>query len=109
MIEAAGDWLGRLSTLDPGPLFGLSLVPYLVFLGVGRRIPAFPRLALRGFELTLVFVGLTIVAAVVAERQYGLKLANVDPLHGAAESLLTVCNLLVALGFGLAARQINKS
>ncbi|MEB3349053.1 MAG: DUF3593 domain-containing protein [Cyanobacteriota bacterium] len=92
-----------------GPLFVLSLLPYLVFLVVARRIPTFPRLALRGFELTLLFVAVTIVAAVVADQRFGQQLANVDPLHGAAESLLTVCNLLVALGFGMAVREINKS
>lgn len=100
--------LGPVS-FDPGILFGLSLLPYGVFLVTARRLAPFPRLALRGFELTLVFVAATVVAAIVAERQFGRQLADVDPLHGGAESLLTICNLLVALGFGLATREINKS
>lgn len=34
----------------------------------------------------------------VAKVHYGTSLANVDWLHGAAESLLTVTNLLIVLG-----------
>jgi hypothetical protein len=33
-----------------------------------------------------------------AKTHYGTSLANVDWLHGAAESLLTVTNLLIVLG-----------
>ena len=109
MSAAISAWFNQLAAFDPGPLFGLSLVPYLLFLVVARRIPAFPRLALRGFELTLVFVAITVAASLLAERFYGRQLADVDLLHGSAESLLTLSNLLVALGFGLGVRQINKS
>jgi hypothetical protein len=46
----------------------------------------------------------------VAEAQYGRQLADVDGLHGGAESLLTVSNLLVLLGFsGMANRQGKSS
>ncbi|MFM7311623.1 MAG: DUF3593 domain-containing protein, partial [Cyanobium sp.] len=48
-----------------------------------------------------VFVGVTIVAAIVALKVYGRQLADVDPLHGGAEALLTLSNLLVVLGFSL--------
>jgi len=58
-----------------------------------------PPLALRGFQFTLVFVAVTIVAAVVAEQRFGQQLADVDALHGGAESLLTVGNLMILLGF----------
>lgn len=88
-----------LAGIDPTPLFVLSLLPYLAFLWWAGRIEGFPRLALRGFQLTLVFVAVTIAAAVVALLRYGELLANVDPLHGGAESLLTLSNLLVVLGF----------
>lgn len=91
--------LERLGRFDPAPLFVLSLVPYLAFLWWARKLPSFPRLSLRGFELTLVFVGATIVAAVIAETRYGHQLADVDPLHGGAEALLTLSNVLVLLGF----------
>ena len=42
---------------------------------------------------------ITIVAAVIAQVRFGDQLANVDPLHGGAESFLTISNLLVLLGF----------
>jgi len=91
--------LGWLAGVDPSPLFVLSLMPYLAFLWWARQVKAFPRLALRGFELTLLFVAVTIVAAVVAQLQFGKQLADVDPLHGGAESFLTLSNLFVVLGF----------
>ncbi|MEB3276780.1 MAG: DUF3593 domain-containing protein [Cyanobacteriota bacterium] len=91
--------LSALASIDPTPLFVLSLLPYLAFLWWASRIDAFPRLALKGFQFTLVFVAVTIAAAIVAQLRYGELLANVDPLHGGAESLLTVANLLVVLGF----------
>lgn len=92
-------WLASLASVDPGPLFVLSLLPYLAFLRWARRSDRFPPLALRGFQFTLVFVAVTIVAAVVAEQRFGQQLADVDLLHGSAESFLTVANLLVLWGF----------
>jgi len=101
--------LGWLSGVDPSHLFVLSLVPYLAFLWWARQVQAFPRLALRGFELTLLFVAVTIVAAVVAQLHFGKQLADVDPLHGGAESFLTLSNLLVVLGFSaMAGKQGNQ-
>ena len=95
--------LQRLGGIDPTPFFVLSLLPYLAFLWWASRVRAFPRLALRGFQFTLVFVAVTIAAAVAALRLYGRQLADVDPLHGGAEALLTLSNLLVVLGFSLPA------
>ncbi len=94
--------LQRLGGIDPTPFFVLSLLPYLAFLWWAAKVRAFPRLALRGFQFTLVFVAVTIAAAIVALRLYGRQLADVDPLHGGAEALLTLSNLLVVLGFSLA-------
>ncbi|MFN9629156.1 MAG: DUF3593 domain-containing protein [Cyanobacteriota bacterium] len=88
-----------LADINPGPLFVLSLLPYLAFLYWASRVRAFPRLALLGFQLTLLFVAVTIAASIVAQRRYGELLANVDSLHGGAEAFLTLSNLLVALGF----------
>jgi hypothetical protein len=103
MSELALSLLQKLGSIDPTPLFVLSLLPYLAFLWWASRLPAFPRLALRGFQFTLVFVAVTIAAAIVALRLYGRQLADVDPLHGGAEALLTLSNLLVVLGFTLPA------
>ena len=91
--------LAGLVSLDPGPLFVLSLVPYLAFLYWASRIRSFPRLSLVGFQLTLLFVAVTIAASIAAKQRYGELLANVDGLHGGAEAFLTLSNLLVLMGF----------
>ena len=91
--------LQALAGIDPAPLFALSLLPYLAFLWFARRSRRFPPLALLGFALTLLFVAVTIGAALLAEGRYGRQLADVDLLHGGAEAFLTLSNLLVFLGF----------
>jgi len=97
--------------LIEGNLFGASLLPYLAFLYFLQmpecRMP--PR-ALFGFKFLLVFVFGTIPCAIYAKLQYDDILANVDWLHGPAESLLTITNLLIVVGMreGLrAAREEN--
>lgn len=80
-------------------LFALSLFPYLGFLWFLTRSQQAPRLALIGFYMTLVFVGVTIPAGIYAKIVYGASLANVDWLHGGAEFFLTLSNILVVLGF----------
>ncbi|MFM8660388.1 MAG: DUF3593 domain-containing protein [Cyanobium sp.] len=109
MAESAGtgvlelvQWLGR---INPGPLFVLSLLPYLAFLWLAGRVQGFPPLALRGFQLTLLFVAVTIAASILALQTTGQQLADVDPLHGSAEAFLTLANLLVAVGFSQAVRR----
>ena len=62
--------LARFGGIDASPLFVLSLLPYLAFLHWASRLPSFPKLALRGFQFTLVFVAATIVAAIVAELRF---------------------------------------
>ena len=83
---------------DPSPLFALSLFPYLFFLyqlGKKRLLPALTR---RGFQLTLLFVGVTIVAAVVADLRFDSELVAIDPLHGGAEAFLTLSNAVIVAG-----------
>lgn len=80
-------------------LFAVSLFPYLAFLWFLTRSGQAPRLALIGFYMTLVFVAVTIPAGIYAKVAYGDNLANVDWLHGGAESFLTLSNILVVLGF----------
>ena len=104
---SASQLLQALAAQDPAPLFALSLLPYLAFLWFAWRSGRLPSLALWGFALTLVFVAVTIAAALLAESVYGRQLADVDALHGGAEAFLTLSNLLVLLGFSRQA--MNKS
>lgn len=99
LISLASIPFAGLAEVNPGPLFVLSLLPYLAFLHWASRVRAFPRLALAGFQLTLLFVAVTIAASILAQQRYGELLANVDSLHGGAEAFLTLSNLLVFLGF----------
>jgi serine O-acetyltransferase len=80
-------------------LFAISLFPYLGFLWFMTRSGQMPRLALIGFYFLLVFVAVTIPAGIYAQVHYGDQLANIDWLHGRAESFLTISNILVVLGF----------
>lgn len=92
-------------------LFAISLFPYLGFLWFLTRSGKTPRLALIGFYMTLVFVAVTIPAGIYAKVAYGKTLANVDWLHGSAESFLTLANILLVLGFREAiikAKQVSK-
>ena len=85
--------------LSKDSLFALSLFPYLGFLWFITRSKKFPRLALIGFYVLLIFVAVTIPAGIYAKVHYGEALANVDWLHGSAELFLTLSNILVVLGF----------
>lgn len=89
-------------------LFVLSLFPYLGFLWFISRIQQVPRLAVYGFYCTLLFVAVTIVAGIYAQLHYGRSLADVDWLHGSAESFLTLSNILVVLGFRQAVMERKK-
>jgi Protein of unknown function (DUF3593) len=90
-------------------LFALSLFPYLGFLWFMTRSGKFPRLAVIGFYVLLVFVAVTIPAGIYAKVHYGEALANVDWLHGSAELFLTISNILVVLGFRQAILKAKKS
>lgn len=89
-------------------LFALSLFPYLAFLWFITKSGQMPKLALWGFYGTLVFVAVTIPVGIYALRVYGTSLANVDFLHGGAESFLTIANILVVLGFKAAIDRLNQ-
>jgi hypothetical protein len=80
-------------------LFALSLFPYLGFLWFLTRSGQTPKLALIGFYMTLLFVAVTIPVGLYAQATYGKSLADVDWLHGGAESFLTLANVLLVMGF----------
>eukprot|EP00559_Dactyliosolen_fragilissimus_P005175 CAMPEP_0184859116 /NCGR_PEP_ID=MMETSP0580-20130426/4148_1 /TAXON_ID=1118495 /ORGANISM="Dactyliosolen fragilissimus" /LENGTH=646 /DNA_ID=CAMNT_0027355587 /DNA_START=46 /DNA_END=1983 /DNA_ORIENTATION=+ len=93
-----------------GPFFGTSLFPYLLFLyylNVPQNDHETPKGVTVGFATCLLFVFLTIPAAIAAQVLYGLSLADVDWLHGSAESLLTVTNLVTVLAFRRSLRQVD--
>jgi hypothetical protein len=90
-------------------LFALSLFPYLGFLWFITKSHQTPKIALAGFYFLLVFVVVTIPAGLYAEQHYHLELANVDWLHGWAESLLSVSNIMVVIGFTLAIANLKKT
>lgn len=94
--------------LSKETLFALSLLPYLPFLWFLTRSGQTPRLAMIGFYMLLVFVGVTIPAGIYAQTSIGETLANVDWLHGSAESLLTLSNILIVLGFRQAVQQLQQ-
>jgi len=79
-------------------LFAVSLFPYLTFLWLlDRPETACPPRVSFAFKFLLVFVFATIPAGIYAKAHYGTILANVDWLHGTAESMLTVTNLMLVL------------
>ena len=101
------------SDIDPqqlaANLFAFSIVPYAGFLFHLHRSRATPGLTLFGFYVLLVFVFGTIPAGIYAKVHYGKILADVDWLHGGAESLLTLTNLFVVLGLRQALREAEAA
>jgi Protein of unknown function (DUF3593) len=96
------------SIVNKESLFGASLFPYLAFLWFLTKSGQTPKLALVGFYMTLVFVAVTIPAGLYAELVLKQSLANVDWLHGGAESFLTIANILVVLGFSRSIQDLAK-
>lgn len=104
IITAVNAWSVSGDTLNSpdlaSNLFASSLFPYLVFLYfLARPETKTPKLTNFGFQFLLVFVFATIPAGILSKVLYNDILANVDYLHFAAESLLTVTNLLIISGF----------
>ena len=84
---------------------GASLFPYLGFLFF-LNVPQneTPKGVVVGFATCLLFVFLTIPAAIGAKVWYDVSLADCDWLHGSAESLLTITNLVTVVAFRQALR-----
>ena len=83
-----------------GPFFGGSLFPYIAFiyfLNVEENDT--PKGVTVGFASCLSFVFLTIPAAIAAKLMFDVSLADSDWLHGSAESLLTITNLITVIAF----------
>jgi len=83
-----------------GVFFQFSLPSYLAFLYfIGYDKNGTPKLSNFGFQFLLLFVISTIPTGIISKATYGCTLADADWLHGSAETLLTVTNLLVVGGF----------
>ena len=91
--------LESIARIDPSPFFILSLIPYIIFLHYAGKTKAIPKISFLGFKLTLLFVFMTIVFAIISKIYVGDELTNVDVLHGLAESFLTISDALVVYGF----------
>ena len=102
--------MADLAGVDPAPLFALSLVPYLFFLHWAGQCEAIPKLALWGFRLTLLFVLVTIGAALLALRCCNAELVAIDSLHGGAEAFLTLGNAVLLWGLlRNSGKEVNNS
>ena len=100
MIESLqSTTMNLLNNFDPSVFFVLSLFPYLFFLYWAKKCKSIPKISLWGFRLTLLFVLMTIVFAILSLKIYGDELTNVDTFHGAAESFLTLSDALIVWGF----------
>ena len=100
--------LESIARVDPSPFFILSLIPYLVFLRYAGKTNSIPKISLLGFKLTLLFVFMTIVFAIISLIYFGEELTNVDVLHGLAESFLTISDALVVYGFVLMLQSVRS-
>ena len=85
-----------------GIFFQASLLPYLLFVYFlsfrGNRIPDVGNF---GFQFVLLFVLFTIPSGIISKSVYGCSLADVDWLHGGAELLLTIANILIVRRYPL--------
>ncbi len=91
--------ISLLNEVDPSIFFVLSLFPYIIFLYYAQKSKAIPKISLWGFRLTILFVFMTIIFAIIALKLYQDDLTNIDGLHGAAEAFLTLSDALVVFGF----------
>ena len=87
------------SNIDNTSLFALSIIPYSIFLFYIYKTKIFNWTVKIGFSLTLLFVLITIILSIISLNIYGKDLVDVDALHGAAESFLTLADLVVLYGF----------
>ncbi|CAM9769263.1 unnamed protein product, partial [Sphacelaria rigidula] len=99
--EGVSAWSVTSLTSDlAADLFQASLLPYLAFLWCLKRPETkTPEGGFFGFAFLLVFVAATIPAGIIAKVQYDAILADVDYLHGVAESFLTLTNLFIVAAF----------
>ena len=89
----------NLSTIDNTIFFGLSIIPYGIFLYYLFKIKIFNKYIKLGFSMTLLFVFITIICSILSSYIYKKTLIEVDLLHGLAESFLTLSDFIILYGF----------
>ena len=100
--------LESIARIDPSPFFIISLIPYLFFIHYAGKTKSIPKVSFIGFKLTLLFVFMTIVLAIISQVYFGDELTNVDLLHGLAESFLTISDAFVVYGFILMLQSVRN-
>jgi Protein of unknown function (DUF3593) len=85
-----------------GIFFQASLLPYLLFLYfLSFKANRISPLGNFGFQFVLLFVASTIPSGIISKSVYAQSLANVDWLHGGAEALLTIANILIVSKYSI--------
>ena len=115
VVLAWGAWQVVAGSEGVAGLLPVTNTLYLAFLVtllfVWRSDPRlFSALTVAGFWFLLVFVVVTLVNQHVAVNLRGLpSLSHADLLHGASEAVLSVSNLMIALGVHLQLRRLGAA
>ena len=89
----------KLGSVDNTFLFGVSIIPYGIFLFSLYKIKSVNNFVKTGFSLTVLFVLITILVSIFTLNYYNKTLVEVDFLHGLAESFLTLSDFVILFGF----------
>ena len=89
----------KLGSVDNTFLFGVSIIPYAIFLFYLYKIKTINNIVKIGFSLTVLFVLITILVSIFTLNYYDKTLVEVDFLHGFAESFLTLSDFVILFGF----------
>ena len=91
--------LNNLAIFDNSPIFGFSIVPYLIFLYFLYKNELFNLTIKIGFSLTILFVFVTVIFSILSSNMFDKTLVEVDMFHGIAEAFLTLADLVILYGF----------
>ena len=92
-------FIEELGSIDLTLLFGVSIIPYAIFLFYLYKIKSVNNIIKIGFSLTVLFVLITILISIFTLNYYDKTLVEVDFLHGLAESFLTLSDFVILFGF----------
>ena len=92
-------FIQKLGSIDNTLLFGVSIIPYAIFLFYLYKIKSINNFVKTGFSLTVLFVFITILVSIFTLNYYNKSLVEIDFLHGLAESFLTLSDFVILFGF----------